>query len=225
MNTLTEHEQHEQWLANRKKGIGGSDAACILGLNPWKTNVQLWEEKTGRKEAPDISDKAVVQYGKEAEKQLRELFALDFPQYAVGYDEFGMLSQPERPWLFATLDGELTEVISKEPYVYKRKGVLEIKTTEIMRSTQWAEWSGEVPIPQHYYIQVLHQLLATGYDFAILKAQIKYHKNGQMRLATQHTWIERKDVQGDLDYLLSKETEFWQCVQQDRQPNLILPSI
>ena len=51
----------EQWLEERKKGIGGSDAATIMGLNPYKTNVDLWEEKTGRKDAEDISDKSYVQ--------------------------------------------------------------------------------------------------------------------------------------------------------------------
>ena len=41
----------EEWLKERKKGIGGSDAATVLGKNPWKTNVELWEEKTGRRKA------------------------------------------------------------------------------------------------------------------------------------------------------------------------------
>ena len=50
----------EDWLEERKKGIGGSDAATILGLNPYKTTIELWEEKTGRKDAPDISDKPYV---------------------------------------------------------------------------------------------------------------------------------------------------------------------
>ena len=52
----------KQWLEERKNGIGGSDAATILGLNPYKTNIQLWEEKTRRKEAEDISDKPYVKY-------------------------------------------------------------------------------------------------------------------------------------------------------------------
>ena len=44
----------KDWLAARRGRICGSDAAAILGLNPYKTNVQLWEEKTGRRTAPDI---------------------------------------------------------------------------------------------------------------------------------------------------------------------------
>ena len=61
----------ETWLKERSKGIGGSDAACILGLNPYKTNVELWKEKTGRAKAQDISQKPCVIYGKKAEEYAR----------------------------------------------------------------------------------------------------------------------------------------------------------
>lgn len=212
-------QSREEWLKARASGIGASDAASILGLSPWKTNVQLWEEKTGRRTPEDIGYKAVVQYGKTAEEYLRELFKLDFPEYAVGYDEFFMHRQAERPWLFATLDGDLTEISNQ------RKGILEIKTTEIMRSTQWNEWKGNIPIPQNYYIQVLHQFLATNFDFAKIKAQIKYKKNGEVKLMTTHTHIERSLVQDDLDYLLKEEEKFWWLVKNDKRPNLILPEI
>ena len=64
-------------MEERKKGIGASDAACVLGRNPYKTNVELWEEKTGIRQSEDISDKPHVKYGTEAEQYLRELFRLD----------------------------------------------------------------------------------------------------------------------------------------------------
>ena len=57
----------KEWLKARQKGIGGSDAASVLGISPWKTNVQLWEEKTGITEPEDISEKEVVRFGKESE--------------------------------------------------------------------------------------------------------------------------------------------------------------
>jgi len=37
----------EQWLELRRQGIGGSDAAAILGMNPWKSPMDVWLEKTG----------------------------------------------------------------------------------------------------------------------------------------------------------------------------------
>lgn len=206
----------EEWLKRRLKGIGASEASAIVGMNPYKTNVELWEEKTGRREPEDISDKPYVIYGTEAEKHLRALFALDFPQYEVNYKDFDMHYNSDYPFIFATLDGELTEKATG------RKGVLEIKTTEIMKSEQYDKWKDR--IPQNYYIQVIHQLLATGFDFAVLKAQLK-SAYGDVRLSTRHYHIEREEVLEDISYLLQREILFWECVQEDRKPNLILPLI
>ena len=63
----------EEWLQGRKNHIGGSDAAACVGLNPYKDNVQLWEEKVGLVLPEDISDKDYVQYGTEAEEYLRAM--------------------------------------------------------------------------------------------------------------------------------------------------------
>lgn len=208
---------HEKWLIARKKGIGGSDAAAVLGLNPYKTNVALWEEKTGKKEAPDISDKKYVQYGKQAERYLRGLFSLDFTQYTIEYDEYKMHSNPEYTWMFATLDGALLDKDTGS------KGVLEIKTTEILRPGQYQHWQGG--IPQHYYIQVLHQLLATGFSFAIVYALIKLPFGENARGEIRHYIINRNEVKEDLEYLLQAEIAFWACVEQDKRPNLILPEV
>lgn len=41
----TENMSHEQWLQVRKTGIGGSDAAVILGISPFKSPLELWNEK------------------------------------------------------------------------------------------------------------------------------------------------------------------------------------
>lgn len=212
----THDELREEWLNRRKKGIGASEAACVLGLNPYKSNVLLWEEKTGRKQAKDISDKPCVQYGNDAERLLRELFKLDFPQYLVEYDEFLMIANlKEYPFIFATLDGELLE--------NNRHGILEIKTTEIQQSNQWDKWKNR--IPDNYYVQVLHQFLATGYDFAILKAQIKWQKDDEIQLTTRHYKIERNEVIDEINQLLEAEIKFWECVISDTRPSLILPNI
>ena len=73
----------KQWLEERKKGIGGSDVACIFGMSPYKTNVELWEEKVGIKEPKDISQKDYVKNGTDSEESLRNLFAVDYQQYEV----------------------------------------------------------------------------------------------------------------------------------------------
>ena len=108
----------------------------------------------------------MLRYGTEAEKYLRGLFALDFPQYKVGYKDFDLVRNKKYPFIFATLDGRLIE---KET---GRKGILEIKTTEIeILFVPKENWKDQVP--SNYFCQILWQLLATGWEFSILKAQLK----------------------------------------------------
>ena len=220
-------KNHDEWLELRLKGIGGSEAAAVIGQSPWCSNVELWKRKTGRTTAPDISNNEAVQYGHDAEPLLRGLFALDYAdRYKTEYfSEFDMVHHPEHPYIFATLDGRLTELETG------RKGVLEIKTTSILRSMQKEQWwqDGKPCIPQQYYIQVLHQLLATGWDFAILHAQLKYEygSNPEDIRSERRTYtIERTDHQESIDYLKEKEVIFWeQYVKRDICPPQILPEI
>ena len=111
---------HSDWLEARSNYIGGSDAAAVLGMNPYKTNIELWQEKTGQTTPEDISDKPYVQYGTQAEMHLRGLFRLDFPEYEVHYVENNLWLNDKYPFAHASLDGWLTE---KET---GRKGILEI---------------------------------------------------------------------------------------------------
>ena len=208
-------DSKEEWLKHRT-GIGGSDASCILGLNPWKTNIELWLEKTGQAVVDDISDMEYVKYGVAAEFHLRELFALDFPEYKVDYIENNMFLNDQYPFAHASLDGWLTDQDG-------RKGILEIKTTNILQSMQKEKWNHR--LPDNYYIQILHYLMVTGFDFAVLKGQLKSEFNGEIYLQTKHYKIERADVQEDIDFLESSERKFWEQVQSRKKPALILPEI
>ena len=208
----------EEWLEERKKGIGGSDAATILGLNPYKTNMQLWEEKTGRRQAEDISEKEYVKYGTNAEDLLRELFKLDYPKYEVKHDENTIIKHPKYSFLFASLDGTLIDKETGE------MGILEIKTTNILQSMQKEKWKEK--IPDNYYCQVLHYLNVTGYSFVILKAQLKYEYDGEIKLDTRHYRILREEVIEDIKMLEEKEVEFWtKYVETGMRPPLTLPAI
>lgn len=212
-------ETHDAWLEERKKGIGASDAGTIIGVNRWKTNVELWEEKAGLRQPEDIGHKPYVQYGHDAEPHLRALFALDHPEMAVTYESpYKMIFSDELPFIFATPDGELEEIATG------RLGGLEIKTTQILNGRQWETWRER--IPDQYYCQVLHQMLATGWEFVWLKAQIKWHtRDGEMRLDTREYLIERQDALDDIEAIKEAEIEFWDNVQNKRQPALLLPEI
>lgn len=208
-------KDHDEWLKSRTK-IGGSDASSIIGMNPYKSNVELWEIKTGQKEAEDISDKPYVKYGTEAEEHLRELFKLDFPQYKVEYVENNMWLNDKYPFAHASLDGWLTDEQG-------RKGIWECKTANIVNSAMKEKWNGK--IPDNYYIQLLHYFFVTGFDFAILKAQLKWERDGDVYMQTKHYKIERAEVEADIEYLAEQERMFWQMVEKKERPALKLPMI
>lgn len=205
----------EDWLNHRER-IGGSDASAILGMNPSRTNIELWQIKTGQLIPEDISEKPYVKYGTEAEKYLRELFKLDFPEYQVMYVENNMFLNDKYNFGHASLDGWLIDQNG-------RRGVWECKTTNILQSMQKEKWNHR--IPDNYYVQLLHYLLITEFDFAVLKAQLKYEFNGEIYLQTKHYKIERAEVQEDIEFLESAERKFWKQVQERKRPDLILPEI
>ena len=214
----TIYKSRAEWLEARRDGLGASDAPSVLGLSPWKTNVQLWEEKTGRAAPEDIGDNPAVQYGNDAEPLLRALFALDHPEYALTFTPYKIISRPKHPFLTCTPDGELEERETG------RRGGLEIKTTEILSSPGWLKWKDR--IPDHYYAQVCHQMLAAGWAFVELLVQIKYTTaDGADRKETRHYKFERADATEDIALVEREAARFWQAVQAGRKPNLKLPPI
>lgn len=208
-------KDREEWLANRQR-IGGSDASAILGMNPYRTNIELWQIKTGQLQAEDISEMPYVKYGTQAEMHLRGLFRLDFPEYKVEYIENNMWLNDKFPFAHASLDGWLTDENG-------RKGILEIKTTNILQSMQKEKWKDR--LPDNYYIQLLHYLMVTEFEFAVLKAQLKSEFNGEIYIQTKHYKIERSEVQADIEFLEDSERKFWECVQKNIRPALILPNV
>lgn len=204
-----------EWLEFRKSGIGGSDAAAICGLSPFKTNVQVWEEKVGIREPDDISANPQVQYGKDAEDLQLKMFALDYPEYDVYVHKDTVY---KRDFMFASLDGELVCKSTKE------EGIYEGKTTEVHSNRDFEKWNNKVPV--YYYCQILHYLIVTGKKFVILRAQIKHEgQNGEIELIIRHYRFNRKDCLEDMRFLYLKEKAFWQSVVAKKRPALILPSI
>lgn len=211
------------WLEARRRGIGGSDAGAVIGVNRYRSNIDVWSEKAGITPHEDISDKPAVKFGKEAEQHLRELYKLEHPEQSVEYHEFYMYVNDSEPYLYATLDGEITDGNG-------RHGILEIKTATIQNAAQWNEWTDPKTkaerIPDSYYAQCLHQLAATGWDFVTLFAYIRTgYQNARYTAHVLTRHIEREDVQEEIEYLIDREQSFWDCVQRKERPTLILPKI
>ena len=209
-------DSREEWLQERKDTIGGSEAAAVLGKSPWLTNTQLWEDKTGRKPRGEISNEA-TEYGHAAEDPLRELLKLDFPQLTIGYFDGNIWESEKYPWAHASLDAWCRDEKG-------RFGVIELKTATITRGLQLDQWMGR--IPDHYYAQVLHYMAVTDAAFALVKAQLKRPWDGKLDLIeTRHYWIEREEVEDDIQALMEAERSFWASVKTNTRPALVLPEI
>ena len=214
MIKMVKYKNREQWLKARTKFIGGSDISCILGMNPYKTNVQLYKEKKGLVMPDDLSDNALVQYGTKAEEHIRALFALDHPELKVEYVPENSWRNSKFPFAACSLDGWLTDEKG-------RKGILEIKTASITSGQQANKWKGA--IPDNYYCQVLFYLGVTEWQFVDLRANLKYQfPNEPLKIITNDYHIERSEVEEDISTIMQSASNFAESLEKNEQPPLFL---
>lgn len=208
MISLRTFKSREEWLNARTSYIGGSDAAAVIGQNPWMSNVDLWKQKTGRMAKPFVTNEA-IEYGNDAEPLLRELFRIDHPELVVEYAEHNMWNNAKYPFAHASLDGW---------YYYEDGtfGILEIKTGNILSSVNYEKWRNQ--IPQNYYCQILHYMAVTGASEATVKALLKGKEDAFLR----EYRFTREECEEDIEYLMSAESDFAQMIKSDERPNLIL---
>ena len=197
----------EEWLNGRRNSVGASECAIACGEAKFKSRADLWEEKTGRKDAPDLSDNELVQYGTEAEKYLRGLFALKHKELKVAHHPYKVFYTDEKPFMTCTLDGEILKTETGE------KGILEIKTKSVLAARDLEFWEGQ--IPDNYYYQILQQFYCTGYDFIVVYVELRFpNYHAELR----EYWFERKDREDDIAYVAKSVSEFWEYVKQDKRP-------
>ena len=147
---LVRCDSDEEWLEQRKHGVGGSEVAAIMGLSPWKTATQLWLEKTGRIEPADLSEKPYVAFGTIMEPVIGDWYREKFPDRTVRRVN-AICKSLIRPWAQASLDYEV-----RDGSVW---GVLEIKTARTA-----ADWQDGVPA--YYLTQIMHYMQVTNRPFA-----------------------------------------------------------
>ncbi|MDC4184533.1 YqaJ viral recombinase family protein [Loigolactobacillus coryniformis] len=131
----------EQWLKNRRGGIGGSDVAAILGMSPWRSPYQVWADKTGQLPVSD-SGNEFTHWGDIMEPILANEFAATTGKKV--YRQNKTYCHPKYDFLRANIDRD----IAGEP------GFLEIKTAMEYKSSEWAEDE----IPAAYLLQVQHYM-------------------------------------------------------------------
>jgi putative phage-type endonuclease len=186
-------QTREEWLAQRHAGIGGSDAAAILGCSPWTSRFSLWRDKTSP-EPVSTPETPAMAFGSKMEPVIRQAFA-DATGLTV-YEAPLTYAHPEHPWMQANLDGLVATGFEGVD------AILEVKTARI--ADAWADGP-----PPYYVSQVQHYLAVTGLKRAYVACLF-----GGVELRTYE--LERD--QPYIDRLVNAEAAFWREVQEGTEP-------
>ena len=183
----------EQWNAERLKSIGGSDAAALLGLNPYKSAFALWAEKTGEIKPEDISDKEAVRLGNDLEDYVAKRFA----------EATGKKVRRENFFIYNS-DFPFAHALPDRMVVGEAAG-LECKTTSSWERLKLCR-DGEYP--KDWYCQCVHYMMVTGAQKWYLAVLCFGHG---------FYWFEIERDEDEIRALADAERDFWKHVQ-DRQP-------
>ena len=185
----------KEWLISREKTIGGSEASSLIGINKYQSLRDLWRKK--KKGVVEEVDNEAVRYGNDCEPILRELFKIKHPNLVVQYKENTTMYSIEYDYMHYSADGLIWDGA--------RAGILEIKTSFIRNSEMLRNWDNK--IPDTYFVQVLHGLIVTGYEFVDLIAELRFI-DGNASIRQYH--IERKEVLDDIEYIIVTGHTNWQ---------------
>lgn len=185
-----------EWLAERRRGIGASDVAGILGLSPWASPYSVWASKVF--EQDDDRDTLAMSFGRRAEAMIAPWFH-ELTGLYVGGEQGSWCPGPDALWQRCTIDGLVFETYETDPDGNRDPlGALEIKTT----SATHAEWETD-GIPVHYQCQAQWTMHVTGLDhlwFAVLHLAF-----GRPELRV----YELARDQADIDLIVKAVDAFW----------------
>jgi putative phage-type endonuclease len=179
----TNEMTHTEWLDARRKGLGGSDAGAILGLNKWSSPLDVYLDKIGQSEP--IEDNDAMYWG----RTLEDIVATEYTRRTGNKTRRRnqILAHSEHDFILANLDRDL---IGKD-------GILECKTA--FRPDGWGE-DGTDEVPESYLAQVMHYMAVTNSKYADVAVLIG---GRDFRIYT----IKRDD---DLiNEIIKREVTFW----------------
>lgn len=187
MNTQV---KHEQFLENRKKGIGGSDVAAILGFSPYKSPYQLWLDKTGRSEKKAQNESAHFGH------LLEDVVAKEFSRRA-GLKVQRVTQQlflEEHPWALGNIDRavinpEISGNVRFKDGALTTDQLLECKTASEYMSKLFGE-EGSDQVPDYYLTQCLWYLMITGCQIIHLAVLIGGNKFRMYRIQRDEDLIQ-----------------------------------
>jgi putative phage-type endonuclease len=180
----TRDMSRHEWLLERTKGIGGSDAGVILGLNKYRTAFELWLEKTGQVEPQEVDNEAIY-WGNEMENVVAKEFEKRTGK-KVRRSNF-MYSHQKNSFIKANVDR----------LVVGESAVLECKTASAFLAKEWENDE----IPDTYLIQVQHYLGVTGKEKGYIAVLIG---------GNRFVWKEIERDEELITMIFNAEKDFWE---------------
>lgn len=179
-----------EWLQARRTGVGGSDAAAVVGLSKWRTPLAVYMDKIGQ--GVPVPENEAMRWGKILEPVVRQEYANHTGRTILQPEK--IIRHPKHEFMIASLDGFTAD-----------ERVVEIKTSRT--GDGWGE--AEDDIPTDYLMQVQHYMAVTGYtvtDIAVLIG------GAEFRI---YEVPADEELQG---ILIEREAAFWQRVEQEKPP-------
>lgn len=173
----------EEWLDYRREGIGGSEAAIIVGLNRFGSPLQLWADKMGLRK--ELEETEVMRQGSDLEEYVARRW-MEATGKKVRRRNY-IFRNTDYPHSIADIDRE----------VVGENAGLECKTTSLYNKSDFE--NGE--IPPTYYVQCQHYMAVMGYDRMYLAVLV-------LSKAFYHFCIERDN--GEIASLMEKESAWWE---------------
>lgn len=182
---------HEEWLEQRSKTIGGSDAASIIGMNSYSSPYTVWAEKLGK--LPPKEDNEAMRLGRDLEEYVAKRFTEETGKKLR--KENNILINPKYPFAHANVDR----------MVVGEDAGFEAKTTTVLNLKKFK--NGEYP--ENYYAQCVHYLMVTG---------AKKWYLGVLILGVGFRWFEIERDEEEIKALAQSEEAFWEYVEKKTPP-------
>lgn len=205
--TIESHPDRSTWLAARRRGLGASDAAAVLGISTYKSPFALWAEKTGQVADDDLSAVECVEWGNRLQGPIIEAYRERSGRTVQPVPEFQIVRRQGIDFAFASLDATQT-ITTKTP---DQLVVVSVEPVEAKNVNEYmrGEWDDEPPLA--FQIQLQHQIGIAGADRGTLVALI-----GGQRLK----WFDQPRNDKFISALFEQEAAFWDLVVRGIPPQV-----
>jgi putative phage-type endonuclease len=175
-----------EWFARRRKGLGASDAAAVLGADQHRSPFQVWCEKTGQLSKEEAGEAA--EWGLRLEPYVGQAFAERSGRSVTFWPQYTILQHQSLDWMICTPDA-----VQKCPE--RGHGLLQIKTASAFLAKEWADEP-----PPGYQVQLQHEMAVVGATWGTLCVLI-----GGQRLK----WFDLEARPDFQEAMIEQEQAFW----------------